>query len=203
MEILDQPHPIYKESHARSVTKSITWRIIGTFDTMVLSFLFTGQLNTALKIGAVEVFTKITLYYLHERGWQMVPRKKLRKIGDIDTEVVIDDLDPLHDLKEKILPEKPKNRYTESHLRSIYKGISWRIIGTIDTIVLSWLITGELNTAIKIGLTEVITKLVLYYLHERAWQLMPRGTFRYVAKKLGFKLKSHVPLDPKPDTDEK
>ncbi len=57
----------------------------------------------------------------------------------------------------------------ERHLRSIFKGISWRIVGTIDTILLSFLVTGNFLIALKIGSVEVITKVVLYYVHERVW----------------------------------
>lgn len=58
----------------------------------------------------------------------------------------------------------------ESNLRSILKAISWRTLGTIDTFVLSWLITGQVHLAAAIGGTEVITKMILYYGHERIWQ---------------------------------
>lgn len=54
-------------------------------------------------------------------------------------------------------------------LRHILKTITWRIVGTIDTIVLSWLITGDFSLGLKIGSIEVITKMILYYLHERVW----------------------------------
>jgi uncharacterized membrane protein len=53
--------------------------------------------------------------------------------------------------------------------RHILKTLTWRIIGTIDTIVLSWLITGSLTLGFSIGGVEVVTKMILYYLHERAW----------------------------------
>jgi uncharacterized membrane protein len=56
-----------------------------------------------------------------------------------------------------------------SYKRHIAKTISWRIIGTIDTIVLSSLITGDFKIGISIGGVEVITKMILYFLHERAW----------------------------------
>lgn len=52
---------------------------------------------------------------------------------------------------------------------SLYKTISWRVIGTIDTMVISYLLTSELKLAIGIGSIEVITKMALYYLHEKAW----------------------------------
>jgi uncharacterized membrane protein len=53
--------------------------------------------------------------------------------------------------------------------RHILKTISWRIIGTLDTMILSWIITGDWKVGITIGGVEVVTKMVLYYLHERAW----------------------------------
>jgi uncharacterized membrane protein len=49
------------------------------------------------------------------------------------------------------------------------KTISWRVIGTIDTMILSWIITGSWKLGLTIGGVEVITKMVLYFLHERAW----------------------------------
>jgi uncharacterized membrane protein len=58
---------------------------------------------------------------------------------------------------------------TTDKLRHILKTITWRIVGTIDTIVLSWIITGDFKLGLKIGGVEVITKMVLYYLHERVW----------------------------------
>jgi uncharacterized membrane protein len=58
---------------------------------------------------------------------------------------------------------------TPDKLRHILKTITWRMVGTIDTILLSWLITGNLETGVKIGGVEVITKMVLYYFHERLW----------------------------------
>lgn len=53
--------------------------------------------------------------------------------------------------------------------RHLAKTISWRIIGTIDTMILGWVITGNLKMGLAIGGTEVLTKMVLYFLHERAW----------------------------------
>ncbi len=57
----------------------------------------------------------------------------------------------------------------DSNIKSIVKAISWRIVGTIDTIMISWLITGHFKMALSIGGIEVFTKIVLYYLHERIW----------------------------------
>jgi uncharacterized membrane protein len=61
------------DKHYRSVVKAISWRATGTVDTIVISFLVTGHLRWALSIGAVELFTKMVLYYLHERIWNRIP----------------------------------------------------------------------------------------------------------------------------------
>lgn len=53
--------------------------------------------------------------------------------------------------------------------RHIFKSISWRIIGTIDTMILGWVVTGNPLTGLKIGTLEVLTKMTLYFLHERIW----------------------------------
>jgi uncharacterized membrane protein len=56
-----------------------------------------------------------------------------------------------------------------SYKRHIAKTISWRIIGTIDTVIISGIITGSWEAGLTIGGIEVISKMVLYYFHERAW----------------------------------
>ena len=53
--------------------------------------------------------------------------------------------------------------------RHLAKTITWRIVGTIDTMILGWLITGSLKMGLAIGGTEVVTKMFLYFFHERAW----------------------------------
>lgn len=56
-----------------------------------------------------------------------------------------------------------------SRKRHIAKTITWRIVGTLDTILLGWLITGNPVTGVKIGSVELISKMILYYGHERIW----------------------------------
>lgn len=68
-----------------------------------------------------------------------------------------------------------KDRTTENPLRSILKTVSWRIVGTIDTIVISWVLTGEIETALAIGSVELVTKMILYFGHERLWNMISFG----------------------------
>ena len=53
----------------RSIVKAISWRLTGSIDTFVVSYLITGKAVVALSISGVEVFTKIGLFYFHERLW--------------------------------------------------------------------------------------------------------------------------------------
>ena len=67
--------------------------------------------------------------------------------------------------------------------RSLLKTISWRIVGTLDTMLISWIITGSFKWGVAIGSVEVVTKMVLYYLHERAWYKSSYGIDKTTSKK--------------------
>ena len=66
-------------SYKRHIAKTISWRVIGTLDTMLLSGLITGSWLTGLTIGAVEIITKMALYFLHERAWYKFSKFGLNK----------------------------------------------------------------------------------------------------------------------------
>jgi uncharacterized membrane protein len=69
----------------------------------------------------------------------------------------------------------------ESQLRSVLKAVTYRITGTITTGLITYAVTGEYLTALAIGSIEPFVKLVVYYVHERAWQRVPIGTIRRLA----------------------
>ena len=123
----------------RHIAKTITWRVVGTLDTLVISWVVSGALETGVKIGLSELVTKMILYYAHERFWFSI--KKLKK-----------------------------NKY-----RHLIKTFSWRFIGTLDTIVLGWLFTGSPTIGLKIGIIEVLSKMILYYAHEKLWYKLNFG----------------------------
>lgn len=125
-------------SHKRHLLKALTWRIVGTVDTIILATLVTGMPLTGLKIGVTEVLTKMLLYYFHERIWIRV--------------------------------HVPKSRQ-----RHLYKTISWRAIGTLDTMLISFILTGDALVGLTIGGLEIFTKMILYYVHERVWYRVPYG----------------------------
>lgn len=68
----------------------------------------------------------------------------------------------------------------ETRLRSFLKGLSWRILASTTTIGIAYLITGDTSVALGIGGIEAVLKVFFYYLHERAWQALPRGTIRHI-----------------------
>ena len=126
------------KSYNRHIAKTFTWRFVATVDTILLSWIITGNPITGLKIGVVEVFTKMILYFFHERIWFKV---NLSKDG----------------------------KSLESRKRHLAKTLTWRFIGTLDTMIIAWVITGNPLTGLKIGIAEVLTKMLLYYIHERVW----------------------------------
>jgi adenylylsulfate kinase len=69
---------MFRESHSRSMAKAISWRIFGTLVTAALVFVFTRQLVLSLTVGAVEFFSKIGLFWLHERLWDRLAWGKQR-----------------------------------------------------------------------------------------------------------------------------
>lgn len=127
------------DSHARAVAKAVSWRAVGTLDTFLWSLLITRRADSAGAIASLEVFTKIGLFYLHERAWRLF----------------------------KWSPD--------SHVRSLIKAISWRLVGGLDTFMLSLIVTGDAKYAISISSVEALTKIVLYYLHERGWRRIAWG----------------------------
>lgn len=144
-------------SPKRSLAKAISWRVVGTLDTLFLSFViltFLGPLlgmeeashaenaQTATFIAVTEVVTKMFLYYAHERLW-----------ARIRWDVSVDE----------------HGHRKEGARHSGVKTATWRVTASLDTMILALIFTGNIGTAISIGSFEVITKLVLYFVHERAW----------------------------------
>ena len=93
-----------------------------------------------------------------------------------DTLVIMSKIPQTQNLSPDTLPK-------ESHVRSILKGFTWRILATTTTILITYFITGRIDTAVKVGILEFIGKILIYYFHERLWQLVPRGTIHAWLKK--------------------
>ena len=72
---------------------------------------------------------------------------------------------------------KKKISYTVSRKRSFLKTITWRVIASLDTFIIVWIITGQLYWASSVAGLEIITKTVLFYLHERGWNYITWGKY--------------------------
>jgi len=138
-----------KVTKKRSITKSITWRFLGSLDTFFLSLIIINyssqnySFNLAFYIAGLEIITKTFLYYFHERIWDNY------KIGRFANGV--------------------------KRTRSFYKAITWRITASLDTFLVSFIITGRFDWATSIAIFEIITKSIIYYFHERIWNRVNWG----------------------------
>ncbi len=74
-----------------------------------------------------------------------------------------------------------RNTIRETHLRSFFKGITFRIIATLTTMILVFIFTGNFFLTLSVGFFDTISKLIFYYLHERVWDIIQWG--RYKKKK--------------------
>ncbi|RRQ47886.1 DUF2061 domain-containing protein [Maribacter algicola] len=68
-----------------------------------------------------------------------------------------------------------EDKKSEKPIRSIAKAFSWRIIGTLDTLVISYILTGKISIAASIASIDFVTKMILYFFHERLWNLIKWG----------------------------
>ena len=134
----------------RHIAKTITWRIVGSLDTWLISWFlvyYFGEnpeqaTEAASYITGLELITKTIFYYFHERIWY-----GLNWITD------------------------------NQKLRHIIKTISWRLVGAVDTILLVFIVyyflfdstEGASEVALSMFSIEIVTKMVLYYFHERIW----------------------------------
>ena len=143
----------------RHIAKTITWRIVGTIDTWLISYILVYYFGdtpdkateAASYIAGLELITKTILYYFHERIWYRLSFISSRQ-----------------------------------RARHIIKTISWRLVGAIDTILLVFVVYfflfGETGGAAEIAGSmfsiEIITKMVLYYIHERIWYASDWGIIK-------------------------
>lgn len=145
----------------RSIAKAISWRCVGSIDTLILSYLlmtYLGPLfglekskhevlHAVSYIAITEVVTKTLLYFLHERFWVWL---------NWGTSVV-------------------DGVRREAYALSTIKTATWRTLASLDTMVLAWVFTGNIAISLSIGGLEVISKLILYFFHERVWSNIGYG----------------------------
>ena len=137
----------------RHIAKSLSWRFIGSIDTLLFAWLVTGSFYEGLNLSLLTTFTKLIWYYLHEQLWF-------------------------------------KSSIADSNKRHIIKTFSWRLVGTIDTIIFGWIITGNPFVGLKIGLFETVSKMLLYFGQEKLWYKINFGLDKRIKARRLVKLKS-------------
>ena len=141
--------PYKKESHFRSIIKGISWRIVATTDTILVVLLVTCLTGEC----SIENALKIGLFEF------------IIKLA-------------IYYFHERVWLNILKKQAT-TNKEIVYKSISWRIVATTTTFIISGIVLKSFNeVALYIALTELFTKFVLYYLHEKAWLKLPLGRIR-------------------------
>ena len=139
-----------RESHIRSLLKGISWRVIATSDTILVVLLITCLTENCSIENAIKIgFIEFVIKFL---------------------------VYYLHErIWQKILIDKKVTKKV-----TLQKSISWRIIATVMTFLISGSVLNAYDEmALYIALTELFTKLALYYLHERLWLKLPLGRIRH------------------------
>ena len=117
-------------------------------------------------VGSIDTFILATFFSgsFETGGWIAI------------TEVITKTI--LYYFHERVWYSYIRKKSNRNRKRHFSKTISWRMIGTLDTLLLSWVFTGSPLTGVKIITGELITKMLLYYLHERAWYLSTWGIIK-------------------------
>lgn len=148
-----------QESHLRSLIKGISWRIVATIDTILVVLLVTCLSGKCnLEIAFSIASIEFVLKFV------------------------------IYYIHERVWQYIYKNKEITQR-ETLYKTVSWRIIATLMTFIISGTILDSFSEiALYIALTELFTKFIFYYLHERLWLKLPLGRIRnYIYKKLKWR----------------
>jgi len=140
---------VKKSSHIRSILKGISWRIVATTDTILVVLFVTCILGDCSLENAIKIGASEFLLKL-----------------------------VIFYLHERIwLRVLSKQATTNKEI--VYKSISWRVVATTTTFIISGIVLNAFDeVALFIALTELFTKFVLYYVHEKLWLRLPLGKLR-------------------------
>ncbi|MFK5981639.1 MAG: DUF2061 domain-containing protein [Flavobacteriaceae bacterium] len=142
-----------EESHLRSILKGISWRVIATTDTILIVLLVTCSFGNCSIGSAIEIGL---IEFIVKLGIYYLHERIWQKI-----------------LKTKSVSKR----------WSLFKTISWRVVATSTTFIISDAVLDNFEGAIYIAALELITKFALYYFHERLWLKMSLGRIRNYFKK--------------------
>lgn len=131
----------HKEKARRSFAKAVSWRILGTITVIVVTYLFTYDVQLALNIGVIDVLANIVLYFIHERIWNLIDWGQ----------------------------ESIDHSFKDNSIRSFLKTFTWRIIASGYLFALLYYLDETLGKSFIIASTDAIVNIIEYYFHERIW----------------------------------
>ena len=143
-----------KSSHFRSILKGVSWRVVATTDTILVVLFVTCLLGECSLENAIKIGASEFLIKL-----------------------------AIFYFHERIWL-KVLNRQAITNKEIVYKSISWRVVATTTTFIISGIVLNAFNeVALYIALMELFTKFVLYYVHEKLWLKIPLGQIRHFFSK--------------------
>ena len=138
----------FSENNLRTLVKTLSWRILLTISHFINGWVVTGSIGTALKIAGWSLVLNSILYWGHERIWNWLQWNK-----------------KFHNDKF----------FKDGHPRTTTKMITWRGIVNFSNFLIPFFITGSLGKAGTFFTIAVIVNMILFYLHERAWNNVKYG----------------------------
>ena len=161
-----------EKTYQRSIYKTFTWRVIASLDTAILAFLFSYYGN--------EIFGFFSQLGLMSYNFEITETTVKESVTDgllvgsieIMTKLIIY---YFHERAWRIGWKKQSDKFHHSKKRSLYKAITYRIIGSLDTFIISSFVIKSAKLGGGVAIAEIITKPILYYIHERIWDKQKIG----------------------------
>jgi hypothetical protein len=138
----------FAESHKRTIVKTLTIRVLFTLSHLLNGYIVTGDLVIGAQIAGVAALINMSLFWIHDRVWEFASWNRKPE----DTKLFVD-----------------------GHPRTISKSITWRALITINNFMIPFILTGSWQSAaVFLGIATVLN-IVVYYAHERVWNLVSWG----------------------------
>lgn len=137
-----------KETNWRSITKLLSWRVSVTVSHLINGFIVSGLWTIGAQIAGFAVFINMFLFWAHERIWNFVGWNRV-----------------------------PNNMriFEDGYPRTIGKSITWRILISFSNFLIPYFATGSWKQAAAFLGIATITNIILYYAHERVWNMLSFG----------------------------
>lgn len=138
----------FEETHVRSITKVVSWRVLITVSHLVNAFIATGSIMMGLQIAGLATIINSCLFWLHERSWNHFQWNRRQD--------------------ERI-------EFHEGQTRSISKIITWRILITGSNFLIPFIITGSWGSAAIFAGMATVVNMILFWSHDRVWNWVKWG----------------------------